>query len=142
MFLGKGTLIIIGLIFAIGGFYAYDQQQKNQPLSNLPKYEAVSGKPAELPKLAPEDFSVYPGAEVIRMETNPQSDFAAGFASRDTPQKVFAFLLENAEKKGWQIIEQKGLIFRSTKGKITITISVSQNPGEKTAILEQVKFAK
>lgn len=142
MFLRKGVSIIIAAVIAIGGFYVYSQQQKAVPLSKLPQYEIRLERPAELPKLAPVDFPIYPDVEVVRMESKPPTDFAVGFASEGIPQKIFTYLLENANKNNWQVIEQQGLIFRSIKGKTTVTISVSQNPGQKTAILEQVKFAQ
>lgn len=96
----------------------------------------------ELPATIISDFPVYPDATVLRMTTKPPFEFSVGFASKDAPQKVFEFLLENARENGWQVIEQRGLIFRSSREKTTVTISVSQNLGEKTAILEQVTFAQ
>lgn len=142
MFLKKVGFVIIITTLAVGVFYIYNQAKKVLPLSKLPQYEITTGRPAELPKLAPTDFPVYQDVEVVGMESKPPYDFAVGFASKVTPQRVFAYLLENAKKNGWRVIKQQGLIFRSTKEKTTVTISVSQNPGEKTAILEQVKFAR
>lgn len=103
-------------------------------------YEEIPGRPAQLPKLAPLDFPVYPDVKIWRMTSRPPTDFTVGFGSSDTPQKVYDYLRQQAEESGWQITELKKLAFRAEKNKTTVTISVSQNKGEETAILEQVKF--
>lgn len=92
--------------------------------------------------LFPEDFPVYPKAEIIRMETDPPKKFSVGFASTSSPNTVFQYYLVSARQKGWQITEQKNLdlIFRAIKDNIEVTLSVSKKAGEKTAILEQIIF--
>ncbi len=136
MFL-QNKLLIIGVVVVVvlAGGYVYNQNKQKALV-----YEVIPGRPPELPKLAPVNFPVYPESEVIRMESQPPVDFAVGFASQDKPAQIYQYLLENAAKNGWQITQQSGLIFRAVKDKTTVTISISQKPGEQTAILEQVKF--
>lgn len=124
------------------GIFVLAKNQNNDDLLGRDNYKPSSNQPLELPSTITSDFPVYPNAEVLRMITKPPSEFLVGFASKDATQKVFEFLLKNARENGWQVISQKGLVFMSTKDKTTVTISISQNPGEKTAILEHVMFVQ
>ena len=130
------ALLLITVI--VVGIFLMSKNQNNTDLFITDNYKAFPNQPLDFPATIVPDFPVYPDAIVLRMTTKPPSQFSAAFASKDSPQKVFTFLLENAKKNSWQIIEQRGLVFRSTKDKAVVTISISQSPGEKTAILEQV----
>ncbi len=132
MFLIKLLNIRIVLLLAVMLLIIVFVMVKNQDSLDLISSDTSS--------IAVPDFPVYPESTIFRMATKPPSDFAVAFASNDSPQEVFDFLLKNAKENGWQVIDQKGLIFESTKQETTVTISVSRNPGEQTAILQQVKF--
>ncbi len=134
------ALLLLGII--VISIFVLAKNQKGSDSFSRNDYKPFPNQPLELPATIAADFPVYPDAMVLRISTKPPSEFSVGFASKDSPQKVFALLLKKAEENGWQLIEQKWLVFRSTKYKTTVTISISQNPGEKTAILEQVKVAQ
>lgn len=129
-------MVAIVLVIITVGFSLVKSKEQTTNIS----YQQVAGRPAELPNLAPIDFPVYPGVEIFRMGSNPPDKFAVAFGTNDEPRKVFQYLLEGAKQNGWRIINQQNLIFRAVKEEKTVTISVSQKPGEPTAILEQVEF--
>ncbi len=133
------VVIVIGAAVVLFGISLLNNKQPRVPAT---PNQAIPGRPPELPKLAPVDFPVYPKSEVIRMESMPPTDFAVVFASQDKPAPIYQYLLKNAVKNGWQVIQQTGAAFRVVKNKTTVTILVSQQPGEKTAILEQVKLGQ
>lgn len=138
----RNKVVLLLLAVIVVGIFVLAKNQDGSNLLDRNDYKPSPNQPLELPANITPDFPVYPDAKVLRIATKPPSEFSVGFASKDSSQKVLAFLLENAKENGWQVIEQKGLVFRSTKDKATVTISISQNPGEKTAILEQIKFTK
>lgn len=131
----KFVIAILALaIIAVG----FNVKSKDQTTSS--SHKQIAGRPAELPNLAPVDFPVYPGVEIFRMESQPPDKFAVAFGTNDQPKKVFQYLLDGAKQAGWKITNQQSLIFRAAKEEKTVTVSISQKPGEATAILEQVEF--
>lgn len=102
-------------------------------------YTPIAGRPPELPNSIP-DFPVYPGAAIIRIAAKPPDLLGVGMGSNDPPETVFAYLMTYAKENGWIVEEQQKLAFRARKDTTIVTISISQNPGEQTAILEQVRL--
>lgn len=136
LFENKFIVVAIALVIIAVSFNLVRSKEQATNTS----YQQAAGRPSELPKLAPIDFPVYPGVEVFRMESNPPEKFAVVFGINDQPQKVFQYLLDGAKQNGWEITNQQSLVFRAVKEEKTVTISISQKPGETTAILQQVEF--
>lgn len=124
------------LVLAVGAFAAVAALLA----ASIAVDEALPENKSEMPSLVPKDFPTYPGAEIIRIETLPPTNLAIGFASNDSPQQVFGYLVGEAEKSGWKITERSSRAFRSEKDGTTITVSVSQDTGEQTAILQQIEM--
>lgn len=129
---------VLGAVLVVVAFLVSSTEPSQKAFNK--SYDEVPGRPPELPRVVPADFPIYPRVKVWRMSAKTPTDFAVGFGSHDGEKKVYDYLLEKAKKMGWEIREQKRTAFRAVKGKTTVTISVRQNPGEETGILEQIKL--
>ena len=108
----KFALLIAGLAMAGAFAVACDSGTQepaapDRPTSSITIDDTAQGAPAIIPGALRDDVPVYPGAVAVSGGGSGAAATGVGLTSKDAPEKVFDFYLENLENEGWAI-ETKG----------------------------------